>query len=42
MKQTCHFDEFELKWEEGCIKYLGCYIGPDLELVAKLNWDTKL
>ena len=42
MKQTWNFDEFGLKWEEGCIKYLGCYIGTDLELVAKLNWETKL
>ena len=41
-KQKWNFDGFGLQWEEGCIKYLGCYIGTDLELVAKLNWETKL
>ena len=34
--------DFDLQWDENCVKYLGVYMGTNEKIVASLNWENKL
>ena len=36
-----NISDFELQWDEKCVKYLGVYIFKDEKIVATLNWENK-
>jgi len=33
---------YVIPWSEGCVKYLGIYIGNDQNMIVRMNWETKL